>query len=299
MGRRTRFVIDQNGQVWDPYDERFLAALGDRDPDYDIVRYAVRHLGYVDVDLAPAGGQPPTVRYRELTVTPQALSATTQLLSQLSDVPVVIVRETDAWHSQIFPNPGAAQQWIEASLAGGQVAATLRDIQVMPQNLRALGERPLDQRLEQAEDRLALLYKKWRLTGGAFREDLPEFLIRCDLLDRTAIAGESSDQQLCWEHIGHGLNMYGDQNSDWNFELIGRPISEQPDPNYAVYVERTFRDVLEKASPSYDHVDAVIRNNQGSHRTRYNRLILPWQTSGGKGVLTTLSYKVAPDLSVQ
>lgn len=305
MARRTRFVIDQNGQVWDPYDERFLAALGDRDPDYDIVRYAVRHLGYVEVDLR-GGGEPgaspsgaATLRFRELTASPKALAEASRLLTEAPDRAVEIAREADKWETFSFVNSEAALAWLESGQLLRHAVTPFRDVAIIPRDLRLLAERRLSVKLEQSDDKLALMFKKWRMSSGEFRNDIPEFLVRCGLLDRSVIAQESGDRELICEHLGIELNMYDGESTDrhWQFEIIGKPVSSQPDANYGRYAEATYRETLERNAPAFDHVDALIRTANAAHRSRYDRLLLPWRGTSGQRVVTALSYKTAPDIT--
>lgn len=298
-----RFIVDHTGQVWDPYDERFLVAIGDRDPDYDIVRYAVRHLGYVEVDLRDQGepGSPPdgatTLRFRELTASPRALAEASRLLASLPERTVIITRESDRWETLSFAGPAQAFEWLEARQLLRHSIGSFRDVAIVPRDVRLLAERRLTAKVEQTDDKLALMFKKWRMTGGEFREDIPEFLVRCDLLDRSVIAQEGDDGQIVCEYIGADLNMYGDRDTAWQFEIIGRPVADQPDRNYGLYVEQTFREALQRNVPAFDHVDAVIRGADQAHRSRYDRLVLPWRGKSGQRVVTTLSYKTANDIS--
>lgn len=290
-----RYLIDSQGRVWDPFDDQLLVTLGDPDPDYDLVSYAVRNLGFVDVLVDTAAGT--TVRIRELAVTAPALFAASELISRVTVGPVVLVSGTREWTERRFETATAAIEWLHERTNAEILTTNFSDIAVVPQDLGRLSNRRLNA-LEQNDDRLALLFKKWRISSGKFSYDTTQFMVNFGLLDRAALAQPADGGQIVWNHLGQKLNMYERDDKTWHLSLVGRPVDQQNDANYGTFVQLAFKQALEKAAPRLDHVDAVIRNRRGAHRSRYDRLILPWETEDGTRVISTLSYKTDQDLEV-
>jgi hypothetical protein len=290
-----RYIIGSTGEVWDPYGQRILAVMGDPEPDYDVVSYAVKNLGFVEVSTAEDGRET-TIRFRWLAVTDRALATTERVLAGLAaGSSVQFVVEEHVWQTYSFAEPQDALAWLQEARSSRD--AVSRDVTVVARDLDGLSNRRLSNRLETSDDMLALLFKKWRMSGQTFTPDVANFIVRFGLIDRAVLA-RKTDHAILFEHIGSRLNVYDGTRDGWQFQWIGRPVSEQPDPNFGRYTEEKFRDVLDKHEPAFDHVDAVIRNRQGSHRSRYDRLILPWKSDIGAPVVTTLSYKTDPDVSL-
>ncbi|HTY66085.1 MAG TPA: hypothetical protein VMH36_05510 [Alphaproteobacteria bacterium] len=293
----ARYLIDGQGHVWDPFDDQLLVVLGDPDPDYDLVSYAVRNLGFVDVAV-PAGPEDvTTIRLREVAVTAPALLATSELIARLPVGPVVIISSNEHWTEQRFDTPSSAVAWLLDRVNSDSVAVHFSDIAVVPQDLSRLSNRRLNA-LEQNDDRLALFFKKWRIASGRYSYDTTEFMVNFGLLDRAALARPSHSGAIVWDHLGHKLNMYERDDKTWHLTLVGCPVDQQNDSNYGTFVNKTFRETLESRQPRLDHVDAVIRNRTGAHRSRYDRLILPWETEDGSKIISTLSYKTDRDLDL-
>jgi hypothetical protein len=295
-----RYLIDSAGRVWDPFDEQLLAVLGDADPDYDILAYAVRNLGAVDVNVRD---QVATLRFRWLTVSRGALASLTRMLITLPVDAVVIHSETKLWNEHRFLNTAEAIEWLEAAQEGGSDISKAINRQekshhlvATPRTLKSIGDRPLS-RLEEADDHFSFFFKKWRLAQKKFSTDITEALVRFGDLDRSVVAREqSSNSTLVFEHVGSRITLYNRSDDAWTFRFSGRPVTEQPDPEYGRYTDRVFRQVLDSAEPRFDHIDAVVSDGRGAQRFQYDRLLLPWQLNSGERVLTSLSFKTSPDL---
>lgn len=291
-----RYLIDSQGRVWDPFDDQLLVKLGDPDPDYDLVSYAVKNLGFIDVLIGDAAVGT-TVRIRELAVTAPALFAAADLISRAAVGPVTVISGTDQWSERSFDTASDAVAWLEDRTNANALTSGFSDIAVIPQDLNRLSNRRLNA-LEQNDDRLALLFKKWRISSGRFSYDTTQFMVNFQLLDRATLARPSDSATIVWDHLGHKLNMYERDDKAWHLVLVGRPVDQQNDANYGAFIHTAFQQTLAKGSPRFDHIDAVIRNRRGAHRSRYDRLILPWEAEDGTKIISTLSYKTDNDLDI-
>ena len=292
----VQYLIDGTGRIWDPYDSRLLAELGDPDPDYDIVSFAVRNLGHVAVNVLDQPERKVIISIRLMTVHSAALAATVRLLADLPQHRVEIRAEQEGANTYTFGNSATALQWLAAE--GTSIAAhtSFTDVAVQARSLNLLADRRLNN-ISQSEDKLALLFKKWRISSQQYSPAVTDTLVRFGLLDRMSIAVErSNDNALVFEHLGTKLNMYDRYEGEgWNYHFVGRQVADQPDRNYGKYVDNTLRAVITSGKPTFDHVDAMIRHRTGAHRTRYDRLILPWKGLDGATIVTSLSYKTEAD----
>lgn len=291
-----RYLIDSQGRVWDPFDDHLLVTLGDPDPDYDLVSYAVRNLGFVDVLVGDevAGT---TIRVRELAVTAPALFAASALVARVSVGPVTIISGTDSWSERHFEAADDAVAWLQERTNADVLSTGFSDIAVVSQDIARLSNRRLNA-LEQNDDRLALLFKKWRISSGRFSYDTTQFMVNFGLLDRTALARPTDGGALVWHHLGSRLNVYERDDKVWHLTFVGRPVDQQNDPNYGAFIQKAFQQTIASGEPRLDHIDAVVRNRHGAHRTRYDRLILPWEANDGQKVISTLSYKTDEDVEI-
>lgn len=296
MNPSMRLIIDGDGSVWSAYDEALVARWGYPDPDFDLPSFAVRNLGAVDVVV---DADTVTLRLRWLTLKPDALAGAAQVLLRFNTHRVIVACEADGWTEQTFPAPEAAIEWLYAH-SGQARGADARSIQTSPRQLKTLSDRSLS-RVEESEDKLALLFKKWRLARGTFSADMVEMLVRFGLIDRTIIVTESSsDKSLVFEHVGAGFQLYEKSDSTWNMRAQGLRVTDQLDPEFGRWVDRTYRDVIEQSQPRFDFVDAVIQaRGSEPYRWDYDRLLLPWHSGDGVRVVTGVSFNRSAGRSVQ
>jgi hypothetical protein len=266
-------------------------ALGYPDPDFDIWAYAIRNLGAVEIAV---GGDHTTVTMRTATAHAEAIRVAEQFLPTLGTLPIRLRYEIGTWVEETYEDP---QQAI------GRMASALADAALQPRRvafvskarrLAALSESRLN-KIETADERFSLLFKKWRMSQGLFDPEMPNFLVRFGLIDRTVVVGESPvDGELVFEHAGFGFKAYDSYDKTWTFRLQGKRFSDQPDPDYGHWVDRTYRSVLEQVQPRFEYVDAVIQARAAEpYRSRYDRLILPWRNDTGARLLTGISYQTA------
>jgi hypothetical protein len=282
-----RLIVDSDGSVWSAYDEKLLERWGYPDPDFDLPSFAVRNLGAIDVRLDESTIN---VSFRWLTVKPEALTAVMELLPRLPPHEVKIRCEAGTWVEETFGTAAEAAEWIKANdiLSRGGVG---RNMLTKPRHLRALSERPLA-KIEEPDDRLALMFKKWRLAHGRFDGDTATFLVRFGLIDRTLVVSESdSNRELFFEHVGAGFALYENTDDSWIYRAQGLRVTDQLDPDFGRWIDHTYHDVLDVGTPRFDYVDTVIQARGAEpYRFCYDRLLLPWQNGEGRRVITGTSY---------
>lgn len=286
-----RFLIDKNGDVTPAYEEGLEAKFGYPMPDFDLPSFAVRNFGAIDLEI---GDATIIVRFRWLTVTPAAIDMLLQtLLRNNPGVGVTIHAEMETWIEQGFSSPEQAAAWIVANRELW-VGSGSRNVITTPRSLKALSDRPLSQ-IDNHDDRLSLMFKKWRLVHGTFSSDMAEFLVRFSLLDRTVITFQRPEGDPAFEYVGSGVTIWEGANPEWTYTVAGRPMIDQPDPEFGKWSANIYANVMQQGQPTFDHVDAVVRHGKGTGRFRYDRLLLPWLSSSGTRLVTGLSFKTNPD----
>lgn len=253
--------------------------------------FAVRNFGAIDLEIDP---KTVTIRFRWLTVTPAAIDVLIEtLLRNPRTASVAIHCEMENWIERGFSSPEEAAAWITANRELW-VGTGARNVITTPRSLKSLSDRSLSH-LDHGDDRLALMFKKWRLAHGMFSGEMTEFLVRHNLLDRTVITFQRPEGDPAFEYVGSGVTIYEGANPEWTYTVAGRPMTDQPDPEFGKWSSSIYSNVMHQAEPTFDHVDAVVRYGKGTGRFRYDRLLLPWVSGSGTRVVTGLSFKTNPD----
>lgn len=292
MSGNMRLIVDGDGSVWSAYDETLPARWGYPDPDFDLPSFAVRNLGAIDVHVEATQT---TVSFRWQTVRQEAMAAALELLGRLPEREIVIRSEVGTWTEETFATLDQATEWIKANsvlLRGGAG----RNMLTKPRQLRSLSERPLG-KIEEPDDRLALVFKKWRLSQGKFDSNTATFLVNFGLLERTLVVSESaSNHELFFEHIGSAFALYESSDQSWIFRAQGLRVADQLDRDFGRWIDRTYHDVLDERQPRFDYVDTVIQA-QGAepYRFCYDRLLLPWESPEGMRLISGTSYNRCVD----
>lgn len=287
----SRYLIDPQGTVWTHPAHGLGEALGYPEPDFDVWSYAVRNLGAVEITVGP---EETVVSMRTATAHARAVAAAERFLAEnLGPQPVRLRYEIGTWIEETCEDPQQAVGRLATALADAAAESRRVAFAAKSRRLEMLAEYRLN-RIETAEERFSLVFKKWRLARGVFDSDTASFFIRFGIFDRTAIVSElSSNKELVFEHSGLAFKGYDTYDKSWNLMAPGRRISDQPDPEYGRWVDRAYRGVLNDSQPRFEHVDAVIQASGAEpYRSRYDRLLLPWQSLTGQRIVTGTSYQV-------
>jgi hypothetical protein len=287
----SRYLIDHKGKIWSHPAEGLGAALGYPNPDFDIWAYAIRNLGAVEVVCAADGL---TVTMRTATAHAKAIHGAQQLLSTLEPQPVKLRYEIGTWIEETYDNPQQAAGRIESALHDAATTPNRVAFMSSPRKLAPLSEHRLN-RIETADEKLGLMFKKWRLSQGRFDPETAAFLVRFGLFERTAVVTEKDTSgELVIEHVGAAFKLYTRYDDAWPLTASGNKLADQPDPDYGRWVDRTYRGVLDERQPRFEYVDAVIQARGAEpYRSRYDRLLLPWQDKQGARIVTGTSYQTA------
>jgi hypothetical protein len=279
-------LVTSEGRWVLPGSEEFLAAVGDLDPDFDAVGFAVRNLGFIKYQVLDR--LVTEIELHPRNVAPAALLAVERRLDKPSTKLFRIKHLATEWRSEIFASP-------EHSVA------RLRELCVQqaspPRSERFVAElKDHDALSRQAALPLRVMAQKWRTSFGCFDSSVISFAMERNLLPRIMIAGvgpRASDDPV-FRFIGGGLTAMGDS---YHFEGIGRKLRDVPDRDYGEWVAHFYKAVADSGQPRYDIVTAAIRDPAGAGEPepiRYERLLLPWKTGSDEVLVTLASKRLSP-----
>jgi hypothetical protein len=234
--------------------------------------------GAVGIAVGPARTR---ISYRPEIVSGPALDVAKCFIRSFPSRPVQICELVHEPHELCFAGPTAASAWLVAKRGAEPITACRRDVSDA-----------------QSDPRYNALLEWWRGTGGRFDPDLVSFLVQHKLFERTTIAVErKSDRALNLEHVGNQL-LSVTWIPDWQFATSSRPLTAFPDKAYAAWTEDRFRAAININAPAFDRVDAILGATEDDpYHSRYDRLLLPMQSTDGTRRTVTLSYRV-PHTSV-
>ena len=277
-------ILATPGGHWvSPDSAEFSALLGDPDPDYDAVAFAVRNLGYIkfqslgdsviEIELHP--------RNVEL---PALLAVQQQILT--SRVTLFRIKHYDAsWHSEITSSAERAISRL-SELCSPDVAPP-------PTERFSVELRDYSDLLRNDASPLRPLAQKWRMSFGHFDPSVISFAISHQLLTGLMVVGvDPRDGDPIFRFIGDAHNWLG---RSYHVAAIGEKVENQPDKEFGGWVSEFYKTVATSNHPRYDLVTASVQYQEESGKprrvVRYERLLLPWKTSTDE-VFVTLSKLV-------
>jgi hypothetical protein len=282
-------LITAEGKWVLPDSEEFLAALGDPDPDYDAVGFAIRNLGFIKFQLLDR-----IVTEIELcprNVDLRALLAVERLLGEASTNLFRIKYLDDEWHSEI-------------SASAEHTLARLHELctpAFEPPPSERFHVEPCDPDILYTQARrnegVGQLAMKWRVAFGNFDSKVIEITERNDLSPLTAIVGFDTPQsEPVFRYIGTGHRYTTRQ---FHVDAIGEKVENMPDREYGHWITEFHRSVATSGQPRYDRVTATIDGNGDDGKRRrslsFYRLLLPWRTPTGELLITSCATKLEPD----
>lgn len=282
--QHTTMLVTPDGEWLSPGTPEFFAALGDPDPDYDAVAFAIKNLGFIKFQVIQHSIVEIELHPRNVEI-PALLAVQQQLLS--SEVRLFRIRHFDTdWESEITSS--AEQAIVRLSqLTTRPIAPSLRDrFVVEPQDYaKMLGDQ---------HNTLRVMAQKWRMSFGRADTDLIPFAINNQLLPHMIIVGVKP------KPADPVFRFIGGDHSNWmgpkyRYTGIGDKLENFPDKDYGAWVAEYYKGVASTGDPRYDHVTASIQRSGGTYVTRYERLMLPWTTASDEILVTMLSKRLPAD----
>ena len=279
--KQLTMLVTPDGEWVFPDTPDFFAALGDPEPDYDAIAFAVKNLGFIkfeviqqsiiEIELHPRNVEFPAL----LAVQQQLLSSTVRLFR--------IKYFDTAWKSEIS---SSAEHTIER-------LSELCSPDYTPQTTgRFLSEvKDFSSLFDDESHHFRPLAQKWRVSFGKFDSTVIALAMRNQLLPRLAVVGvKPHNPDPVFRFIGQGHKWVG---RDYHMAGVGEKVANQPDKEYGQWVTEFYKSVAASGQPRYDLVTASLRYEDEPGRptrpVRYERLLLPWKTPSDEMFVTLCS----------
>ena len=287
--QQLTMLVTADGKWVLPDSDEFLAALGDPNPDYDAVGFAVRNLGFIKFQVLDRLVTEIELHPRNVGL--PALLALEQLLGEAGTNLFRIKYLDDEWHSEIS---ASAEHTLE------RLRELCAPVFEPPASERFHVE-PLDPELLFTQARrnqgLGPLAMKWRVAFGNFDDKVLEIASRSNVLSLMAIVGLGRhDASPVFRFIGDGHRYTTRQ---FHVDAIGEKVENMPDREYGHWITEFHRSVASTGQPRFDRITATIDGDgdDGKHRRllSFYRLLLPWRTPSGELLITSCAAKLEPD----
>jgi hypothetical protein len=281
--KRLSMLVTSDGQWMLEDSAEFLAALGDPDPDYDSIAFAVKNLGFIKFQIVGQSIIEIDLHPRNVKL-PALLSVQQQLLS--SQVKLFRIRYFDSsWQSEISSSAEHTIARLSELCAPAFTPETTARFLAEPRDFSTV--------FEDETNPLRPLVQKWRVSFGHFDPSVVTLALRNQLLSRMVIAGvKSRNEDPVWRFLGDGHRWMG---GHYLANGIGEKVGNIPDKEYGDWVCEFYKSVAASGQPRYDLVSALLQyeDEEGKPRrmVRYERLLLPWKTPSGE-IFVTLCSKI-------
>lgn len=273
-----------------PASDEFFDVLGDPDPDYDGVSFAVKNLGFIKVQvldhtLIEIELHPRNVERRALrAVQKQVLTSGSRLFR---------IKYLDGgWHSEI----SASAEHTTARL--GELCAPM--FRPMPSKRFAAEAHDFAALIDERADTVhgfQPLAKKWRASFAQFDPKVLTAAVGPEMLPLLAIVGVAPhDRSPILRFLGTGHRWAGE---DQAINVLGKKVESLPDQEYGKWAAGFYRSVAASGQPRYDVVTAkmAFQGEPGvpQREVRYERLLLPWRTPSEEIFVTSCARLVEKD----
>ena len=285
--KQLTVLVTAEGKWVLPESEEFLTALGDPDPDYDAVGFAVRNLGFIKFQVLDRLVTEIELHPRNVDL--RALLAVERLLEKVGTNLFRIKYLTDDWHSEISPSVEHTTARLRELCAPVFEPPPTKRFRVEPQDPAILFD------AAHRTEGFGPMAMKWRVAFGHFDPVVMGIASRDELLPRFAIIGfRPDDGRPTFRFLGGAHRWAGET---YRVDGLGEPLENMPDREYGAWVSQFYEAVGKGSQPRYDFVVAQMEYqaepSKPRRTVRYDRLLLPWRTPSGE-VLVTTCVKMRP-----
>lgn len=276
--------VSPEGELLVPGTPAFYDRIGYRNPDFDLGDYAIRNMGFVSI--ARLSADRVRLRFRPDLVGGRTIEAVCRYLVQRQFESVELSYLGRSWIVEMWPNdPALFSRLVDLC------TKPVKPTNEAPYHIEAL---ELNSAVEDYSHPLKPMLQKWRTAFGEFNETTLPFFQRFGFFSKLIIAGmPRPGAPLRFEFLGSGIQVYDEENI---FQLVGQPVTDQPDKDYGAWVNAQYSALLESRQPRLDCVDASVRYSHNQMRTmRYERLLLPWRGSNGACLITIASVLLSEE----
>ena len=288
---RLTMLVTSDGQWVLPGTSEFLEALGDPEPDYDSISFAIRNLGFIKFEIIEHSIIEIELHPRNVDM-PALLAVQHQLLT--SQVKLFRIRYLDdSWHSEISSSVEQTVARLSEICMPVQPPQSTNRFLIEPKDYTTL--------FDIENNPMRPLAQKWRISFGHFDPNIIPLAITHQLLPRFAIIGvKPHDNEPTFRFIGDAHGWLGKK---YQFNGIGEKVANMPDKEYGTWSSEFFKSVASTGRPRYDFISASIQyeDEAGTPRrmVHYERLLLPWKTSSDEVFVTSCAKIVDKDAAAE
>lgn len=264
-------VIDDNGETWPVGAPRLRQAVMCRDPDIDVVAYAVRNLGFV---LLRQQGRMVRAEMRPALVKPQTLIGLYYNLVDWRPNQILLSRLTSEGTShELFDDVSEFAATIERDIDDDGVQRHRPTYAVSPRSLRDLAR--------SRYQRFSHLAEFWRSRQGRLPADWLSQVRHYGLHGRATLTrNPRGTKRLVYDHVGSAYSFVTD--ACLPLLLVGQEIGSLPDRAYGGWATRSYYDCLGDQEPRLETVSAIMARADGQRLwSYYDRMLLPWEAEDG------------------
>ena len=282
--QRLTMLVTSDAQWVLPDTPEFFEALGDPNPDYDSIAFAVKNLGFIRYQVLERSIVEVELHPRNVEL-PALLAVQQEILR--SQVSLFRLKFFDSeWRSEISSSPEHVVSRLSELCAPIFTPPTMDRFVVEAQDMSLL--------FGDEENALRPLAQKWRVSFAQFDPSVISLAVTHHLLPRLMIAGIKPHQpEPMWRFIGNGHRWIG---SRYQLQGIGEKVEDMPDKDYGAWATEYYKAVATSGQPRYDLISGSIQweDEDGRPRRwyRYERLMLPWRTPSGEVFVTMCSKPV-------
>lgn len=279
-------LVSPDGQWLLPDSSEFLDILGDPDPDYDAVGFAVRNLGFIKFQMLHASLV--EIEFHPHNIELPALLAVQEKLLSCSATLFRLKYLDTAWRSEISSSREHTVSRISEICAPVYQPPEIPRFHVEPRDYTAL--------FTDEGNPMRPLMQKWRVSFGHFDPSIVSLAMTQGLLPRLMVIGvKPRNPEPIFRFIGEGHRWLA---GDYHVNAIGERVENQPDKEYGGWVSEFYKSVAGTGQPRYDLVSAMIQTDKSvPYCARYERLLLPWKTPSDEIFVTLTSKVVERDLT--
>src|SRR5947208_1873769 len=236
--QRITMLITPDAQWVMPETPEFFEALGDPNPDYDSIAFAVKNLGFIRYQVVERSIVEIELHPRNVEL-PALLAVQQEILR--SQVRLFRIKFFDtAWHSEISSSSEHVITRLSELCAPVFTPSPTERFRVEPQDIGRVFD----------DDNWARpLAQKWRVSFGNFDPTIVSLALTHNLLERLVIVGvKPPAQEPVWRFIGDGHKWIGNA---FRFGGIGERIENMPDREYGSWVAGFYKTVAASGQPRY------------------------------------------------
>lgn len=268
--RRSHLLIDEAGSAYQSAGWALREKLGVVASGEALASYAVRNLGYVQLDFRGANCAIKLVPGR--TNYGSVVSACS-IIEEYRPHRISLSWFDGEWHYEIVSKPAVALERIVGKMWSNRAASGCR----FRSQLRIPSDLP-------GSNPLKSVFELWQANGGRIDMAANRDVLQHQLQGKYAyVMRAPGSAKLTYSSVGQGIEAYRDQS--WHRKQ--QTVADQPDYYYGRFLVESYREAMMAREPTLLDVDGFVEDPQSAKpvTAKYTRLALPLVTDDGYDAL--------------